>query len=892
MQNLKGTLAPFIKLNPNAGTTPPHENEDNENKKGQNTKPKARKRSIPDGTCSIENYLIKGKQKDLAPQIKIDGGSKQKVKVIEENNGKVVEKKALVLIDHNNAEIKKNGVKSKKTTKSKSKNSDSSPEKESSKKSEKMDNLDPTKCQKCGGELKIEDSPETKDQSPSKLCSECLYFNKENTMNNSRKQIKKAVAKKLKKPKTPEELAKYEILKIFAESYPELVKNKRIVYPIEDSLLRAMPDLHDFVEIPKPIVEPVPGGEKNAADLLEIWNFCKIFKTMIGVSNFTVTELYNSMNSNNEEDGFLMTYLVQSFIDAFVKDVKEFTEKELYSTFAILFLEMSDYLYAYPIESIGLLFRVKKYKKCISQQVFDQINSLISAYELQKKETRFSKLEFLEKKEILLSLVRALCTSVKAKDYVTRNIQDSKDFKMIEKQKLILEKEIQPYKGETNPPQELTAEKKKEIAAKQREINKLENALKKKVAVQTQKIGMDANNVEYWTFSGDKEHLYVRTFNESDGKEIWGFYSTQEQFDKLMNSLCEKGILEKKLKDNLQKLAPHMRFIEPIQTEEKKEELKKEDEKSKSNQNENLSYKDRLRGKKKKNNNKKEIIMHTFTDLVKYLLEIEEKYQGFYNERSLSWEASPSKRLTWRTKGEECKEIVTLRKWMLEFAINSMNPNIVGPIPKSIKNAVRDTQDYEFDLDNENESQNDENSDDESHYSLRGVIWKDLGKDAFDKWFEYAKTTKNVNELMLACKLLNRLFEESFNFIEDIEHEKIASNNGERKAKLNCIRRMRKNEEESEDILSSEDYEESPKKEDSHKNSDIEWGDECYICGEGGNLLCCDTCPNVVHLECVGLKSTPTGMWQCEACRNKSVNGRTTRSKAKRLQKINEYYEE
>jgi len=40
----------------------------------------------------------------------------------------------------------------------------------------------------------------------------------------------------------------------------------------------------------------------------------------------------------------------------------------------------------------------------------------------------------------------------------------------------------------------------------------------------------------------------------------------------------------------------------------------------------------------------------------------------------------------------------------------------------------------------------------------------------------------------------------------------------------------------------------------------------CIICGKIGNLLCCESCPNVVHPECVGLANLPEGDWFCEEC--------------------------
>lgn len=39
--------------------------------------------------------------------------------------------------------------------------------------------------------------------------------------------------------------------------------------------------------------------------------------------------------------------------------------------------------------------------------------------------------------------------------------------------------------------------------------------------------------------------------------------------------------------------------------------------------------------------------------------------------------------------------------------------------------------------------------------------------------------------------------------------------------------------------------------------------DECFLCDEGGDLVTCDICPHVYHLECVGMKALPKGLWRC-----------------------------
>jgi hypothetical protein len=40
---------------------------------------------------------------------------------------------------------------------------------------------------------------------------------------------------------------------------------------------------------------------------------------------------------------------------------------------------------------------------------------------------------------------------------------------------------------------------------------------------------------------------------------------------------------------------------------------------------------------------------------------------------------------------------------------------------------------------------------------------------------------------------------------------------------------------------------------DAKKKKIIDWKDKCYICDDFGELICCEECPNVVHLFCASL---------------------------------------
>ena len=47
--------------------------------------------------------------------------------------------------------------------------------------------------------------------------------------------------------------------------------------------------------------------------------------------------------------------------------------------------------------------------------------------------------------------------------------------------------------------------------------------------------------------------------------------------------------------------------------------------------------------------------------------------------------------------------------------------------------------------------------------------------------------------------------------------------------------------------------------------------DYCRVCKDGGQLLCCDSCPSAYHLHCLipPMKKIPGGDWRCPRCKVK-----------------------
>lgn len=117
-----------------------------------------------------------------------------------------------------------------------------------------------------------------------------------------------------------------------------------------------------------------------------------------------------------------------------------------------------------------------------------------------------------------------------------------------------------------------------------------------------------------------------------------------------------------------------------------------------------------------------------------------------------------------------------------------MAPYIAGELSKAIKKALRGLVEYEFVTGNLVSDDEEEDKEENKHdaapetesaankgprqtLSLKGIIWRELGKDTYEHWSKYYSESSNANELTLGVKLYAHLFEDAFKFIKESEFD-------------------------------------------------------------------------------------------------------------------------
>ena len=72
-----------------------------------------------------------------------------------------------------------------------------------------------------------------------------------------------------------------------------------------------------------------------------------------------------------------------------------------------------------------------------------------------------------------------------------------------------------------------------------------------------------------------------------------------------------------------------------------------------------------------------------------------------------------------------------------------------------------------------------------------------------------------------------------------------------------------------EDLSDGEGEDEEDRRDEGVEEEDDHHIEFCRVCKDGGELLCCDTCPSSYHIHCLNppLPEIPNGEWICPRCK-------------------------
>jgi len=311
-------------------------------------------------------------------------------------------------------------------------------------------------------------------------------------------------------------------------------------------------------------------------------------------------------------------------------------EREIYSTPAIVLLELVDELPHLPLEAICLIFTIKRYKRCIDIKTFEFIKSC-SEKTISSENTIYS-LIYQEKKQLLLTLICGLYISSKIRETTSKSVQGQRDQRQLEKKRATLQKEVNMLEAIKKEPNsvEVSNERKKEINGVNKEIIKISNEIKKKANKQTVLLGKDADNREYWLFAGDEKRIYIRY--QTEDKEEWDTYSTIKQINELLNVLIDKGINEKELKSKIEKVLPNISLLDPSATDTYLLYVL-----NRQNEKKRLNCQERVKPHKKKQKELPYMITTTLQKVQSDILEMEEEYWNFFNKKNIVWNLEESR---------------------------------------------------------------------------------------------------------------------------------------------------------------------------------------------------------------------------------------------------------
>ena len=423
-------------------------------------------------------------------------------------------------------------------------------------------------------------------------------------------------------------------------------------------------------------------------------------------------------------------------------------------------------------------------------------------------------------------------------------------------------------------------------------------------------IGYDGRGYKYYYFPWMYNKFFVRinSKDQTKGKYEWHVIEKEENIKEIIDKLSEKGIHESALKKKMSSILHKRmgyRFNKYKNEENNNIDLTNPPKIEDIFKNNVLKY-ENIKNPLRYQKNTKISTITTKTNqyeiIYDKLCNIESIITNYLSHDGKQWESfiNRSNIIAWITCANNIKQYVNFLLFLNDrvknpYKMDEGNLPTIGIKNKPNKKIIEDdNESNNISIDN-NANENVDNLIDNEGKIVINYINKDLqfgnkirlwskefeSYNLEDIYLEYLNSVNSIPMLHICIDMfeivLNDLSKrrEYFKKRNDdfvYDNKVVGNNSNEKKKELNVL---------LEDFDDDSSYNEGVKtrlrKTLQKKKKTIDWNDRCMFCGEYGDLMCCEDCPNVAHLECTNLDKMPE-TWRCEDCLFKLSNRRMTRN--------------
>lgn len=437
---------------------------------------------------------------------------------------------------------------------------------------------------------------------------------------------------------------------------------------------------------------------------------------------------------------------------------------------------------------------------------------------------------------------------------------------------------------------EAEATREEEANARKRKFNEMiRNSF-----VRTEPLGRDRTQYRYWILHGDQQRLYIekpgaseklKLKYESNGsgvmksedsinaqEAVWYCYSSEAEVTALIESLDTRIVREAQLKtaltDNFDLITMDMPMSKPgllisdllnDESAHGKKRQRKESGPANGGPTDFLAWRNERKTWRKK--------PHVNADIDSFredLIEVEvwlskrlRDHGSNWHERSAGGQSEWLKNSKLAAKVEDfIAPLLALESEAMSFQLKTQN--LAAGQTNIAQESSKNNGSSENGRAGDNDKSDDEDDDEDELDSDDGsILWPST--QCRSRWVEEVKKARTIATLSVALASFEQRLEvfglsDIPNEDQGVSTRRAKSEKEKLSRKERAAKKKQSTEEEAEDI--------------SVRDSNDEWEEDCYICAEGGELLCCDGCPRVFHYTCAGLRRIPRGKTFCHVCDN------------------------